>query len=185
MNLPLCQIFPVFSSAMRTPEDAPVSAGDKRPFRLIITWLEMRIVYSVSTLFWPKPSECAGGQQAINQAVQHVLEGDAPIFALPDCILNESERVCRKRKSSGHSEDFQILRSGRSRPTGEIRGEETDYNAINKPLRKKFPHRWHAAWPQGEQAHRASFELLVRFGRFHLLVSAKREDVTPARRYAS
>src|SRR4029077_7084516 len=63
----------------------------------------------------PEPAKRAGGQQAIDEAVEGFLEDRAPGLALPDAVDQGSQTESKERRSAGNAKHGQILRAGRNR----------------------------------------------------------------------
>src|ERR1700690_4625684 len=98
---------------------------------LIITWSPMAASYcSTMGLFRPQPAEGSGSQQGEDEAVHDVLEGHAPVFAFPDCVLNQRHGVGEERASARDTEDFEVGSAGGAGASGQVRHEDADDDAI-------------------------------------------------------
>src|SRR4029077_13536943 len=88
----------------------------------------------------PEPAKRAGGQQAIDEAVEGFLEDQAPGLALPDAVDQGSQTISEERRSAGDAKHGQLLRAGRNRASAEIGNEEADEQAVREPHPEKLRH---------------------------------------------
>src|SRR6516164_1193819 len=108
----------------------------------------------------PQPSERAGGDEAVNQAVEHVLERGAPRTTAPDRALDHGHAVAAKRGDAGEAEHRKV---GRARAEGAARhvgGEDADQDAIEEPLHQVLAHSRGTRGPDDHRRHRSPGELL-------------------------
>lgn len=130
----------------------------------------------------PEPAEDPGGEQAVNQSVERLLHRQAPGAVVPDRALPECHRISEECGGAGEPEDLQVLRPGRQRASGDVRGEDRDHHAVDEPERQALGHRKGPVRQHGHHHHRPLLELLGEFRSLHLRHACRaRHHVVPGR----
>src|SRR5260370_31474466 len=106
----------------------------------------------LEVLTGPEPAEGAGGQQAVDEAIEDFLQGHSPRLALPDAVAQVSQAVGEERRSARYAEHGEIRGARGDGATGEIGDEETDDEAISKPHPEEFGHGGRVPWGQSQRA---------------------------------
>src|SRR5216684_5567465 len=128
----------------------------------------------------PKPPKGAGGQQAVDEAIEDFLQGHSPRLALPDAVAQMSQAVGEERRGACYAEDGEVRRAGRDRAPGEVGNEEADDQAIGKPHPEELGHGGWTAGKDGQHPYGSLLEFFYGSGRLHLFVGAKREMIETA-----
>jgi len=129
----------------------------------------------------PEPAEGAGGQQAVDKAIEGLLQHHAPWLALPDAVDQGSQTVSEERGGSSDAKHGRIVRAG---DNGEIGDKETDKETVSEPHAEELRHGDWTAGKHGQKTDRSLLEFFLHGGRIHLLVGAMREMIE-TRRQAS
>src|SRR5467141_2199698 len=101
----------------------------------------------------PEPAEGGGGQQAINEAIEGLLEHHAPWLAPPNAVDQGSETVSKERGHAcnvKHDRKARIVRKRSSRNVGD---EQTYEKAISEPQSEELPHGRRTAGINGQEPH--------------------------------
>src|SRR5712664_2470356 len=101
----------------------------------------------------PEPAEGGSGQQGVDEAVDDFLQGHAPRLALPDAVAEMSEAMGEERGSACYAGDGETGGAGRDGASGEIRDEDTDDQAIDKPHPEELGHGDWTTGKHGQHPH--------------------------------
>src|SRR5690348_15545512 len=131
---------------------------------------------------WPQPAECPCGEQTIDQTIEHVLRSVARRLATPDRVCDVAQTVSHEGCCARYSKDLEIIRSRRQSMPNQVRDEEADHQAEEKPASEVLAHVHRTAWHYREYANRALAEFRLDLRLLLLLWSTdEREHVDSAR----
>src|SRR5580692_10784752 len=119
---------------------APTSVGERSRWQSSKSRRSPSLRLSRGVLAGPEPAEGPSGQQAVDKSVDDFFDRHRPGLTLPNTVADVSQTVGEESGGPGDAEYRSIVCAERNRVRGEVGDEETDQQAIDKPLSHKFRH---------------------------------------------
>src|SRR5260370_40633016 len=104
-----------------------------------------------TALLGPQPAESAGGQRAINEAVERFLEDYAPRLAFPDTVDQRPQAVSKERGHASNVKHHGKPTVARNRSSRYISHEQTHEEAISEPHAEELRQSGRSAGINGEK----------------------------------
>ncbi|TAH39370.1 MAG: hypothetical protein EYC70_00885 [Planctomycetota bacterium] len=117
----------------------------------------------------PEPAEGAGGDEAVDQAVEDELGGRAPALALPDALGHDADAVGEERDGAGDAEDQEVGRVRRKAVVGGVGHEDADHDREQEPLHQVLAHVHRTGRPEHQDPDGPALEFGLHLRRLALL----------------
>src|SRR5713226_3435545 len=110
-------------------------------------------------LLRPQPSEGAGREERVHQAVEHGFERRAPRALEPDRVLQERQAVASEGCAADEPEDFEVVGARLQGSAGDVGGEDANDDRVEEPQDEVVGYRRHSACDRRYERHRSLLHL--------------------------